>query len=358
MKRRLPPNLYQRTYRTRAGYQQTLFYVQFTDWKGIRRSFPAGPVLQGAKDLCNQLLSQNAQRFDFEKAKSPGPTLFPWIDKFLDLKMAKLSHDKDLRSAKRLKDHFGNCPLDEIVASRIQAYRQGRAKDGLKESSINREIAFLRSVLRLAHQDGALSRMPFILFAPEHNERDRTATEKEYRQLLRLLSPDIRDVIEILWEMGFRISEVLDIEARDLNLKSGVIEMSRIRKKSGLKKPLPLSPRAKALLTARVRRMKKGEGRVFNLTRYQVHWAYRAAAKEKGIMGLWIHDLRGTFATRKEIEGWPRKFIMEFTGHRTENAFRRYSRPTFDHLKQLIGAKRGNRVKSDNILQKQNVKSR
>lgn len=55
---------------------------------------------------------------------------------------------------------------------------------------------------------------------------------------------------------------------------------------------------------------------------------------------LWAHDLRATFVTEKERQGWPRKLIREFSGHRSEIIFNRYSRPTLDDLRAFIGDSR------------------
>ena len=336
MTRKLPPHIYQQTYKTRAGYKETRYYIRLTDSKGKRRVFPGGPKLQKAREIRDKLLGQAAEGFDFERAKQPGPQLFPWVEKFLSLKKAKASYDKDIRSTGRLKEYFGDCQLDEIVASRIQAYREERNGEGLKDSTINRELACLRSILRLAHQDGVLSRMPFILFQAEHNERTRTATEGEYAKILKGLKGEVRDVVEILWEMGFRVSEVLDIRAGDLDVRRGMIDTARIRLKGGLKRPLPWSERAGGILRARARNRKVGDS-LFNVTRYQVSWDFRAVCKAQGIMGLWLHDLRSTFATRKLRDGWDRELIKQFTGHRSDYAFRRYSRPTLDDLRRFIG---------------------
>jgi len=121
-----------------------------------------------------------------------------------------------------------------------------------------------------------------------------------------------------------------------LDVRHGLIDMAGIRKKAGLRRPLPLSKRAGQILMARARK-RKARDSLFHITRYQVSWDFRAACKGQGITGLWIHDLRGTFATRKLRDGWDRELIKQFTGHRSDYAFRRYSRPTLDDLRRFIG---------------------
>ena len=73
MTRKLPPHIYQQTYKTRAGYKETRYYIRLTDSKGKRRVFPGGPKLQKAREIRDKLLGQAAEGFDFERAKQPGP---------------------------------------------------------------------------------------------------------------------------------------------------------------------------------------------------------------------------------------------------------------------------------------------
>jgi hypothetical protein len=63
MNRKLPPNMYTRRWKTRAGYIRVLYYCRFVDWQGIRRNFPAGPDFKLACDYLKRLQSLNAQRY-------------------------------------------------------------------------------------------------------------------------------------------------------------------------------------------------------------------------------------------------------------------------------------------------------
>ena len=72
----------------------------------------------------------------------------------------------------------------------------------------------------------------------------------------------------------------------------------------------------------------------------RVGWGARLRQARLGrklkVDGLWLHDLRASFVTRKMREGRDRELIKMFTGHRTDHAFRRYSRPTLEDLKAVI----------------------
>ena len=334
-KAKLPPGLSARTYTTQGGYKRTLYIVRLTDRFGRRHKFSVGPDLEFAKEEARRLQLLRAKGHDFTAPALPEPKLFPWADHWLVLNAEKKSRDKDRRSVKRLKEFFMEDPqLEEIVSSRTKAYRNHR-RGQVGDSTINRELACLRSILLLAHKDGVLARMPAIVFEVEYNQRERTATEEEYQSILTKLSGESRDVVEVLWEMGFRVSEVLEIQVGDLDLAQGVIDMARLRKKRGIRTQVPLSPRALEILSEKAKG-KKTDQAVFRVDRDFTTRRFQRACQDLGITGLWLHDLRASFVTRKMREGRDRELIKMFTGHRTDHAFRRYSRPTLEDLKQVV----------------------
>lgn len=57
-----------------------------------------------------------------------------------------------------------------------------------------------------------LGKMPRIRLLSQHNQRDRVASEREYQLPLAAVRPDIRDILEVLWEQGRRESEFLNMQ--------------------------------------------------------------------------------------------------------------------------------------------------
>ncbi len=347
MNRRLPPNLLQRQYRTAGGYKRTLFYVRFVDWKGKRRSIAVGDNFSHAAAERSRLMQLNRERFDFDAKHRQKPTLFAWVEKYLAAKGQNVHTLERYRFATdRLKAGLGDIELESITHGTLLEYRAARRKQ-VKDSTINREFLSLRSILRMAFHEGALEKVPRIPFEQEHNERTRTATAAEIKAIFQALDKDRRQASEIILEMGFRLAEVLEITPADLGPDCQSIDMTRIRKKRGLRYELPLSQRARAILMERSRDKDEDE-KLFNFTRHQWHSTFARACKELGIRGLWLYDLKATFATAKQREGWPDKIVMAFTGHKSAYAFRRYSRPTADDLRQFIRSPRlrnGNKAK-------------
>jgi len=331
--RKLPPNLYQRQYKTRGGYKRTLYHAQFTDWTHKRRFFPLGDDYAEALDRYHELMGQNRRKHDFDAVTvAPPLALFTWIDKLLAIKAGKPIAERHAHSAKRLKAFFGDCALTDIMNSRMLEYRAQRKAS---VATVNRELALLRSIFNLAKADNAIGAIPAIPFEEEHNERVRTASDIEYRKILRALKPDDRDFAEIIREMGFRPKDIHAITPADIDFANEAINMKRIRSKFGHKRPLPLSARAWAILSRRSNGLDP-HALLFPFSRHRIRTAFMRTAKALGINDLWLYDLKATFATEKQRLGWPDKIIMEFLGHKTAKAFSRYTRPTIEDLRAFI----------------------
>jgi integrase len=105
-----------------------------------------------------------------------------------------------------------------------------------------------------------------------------------------------------------------------------------------------LRPRLKAMLLAIWQREKGGKvhritERVFLFRGKPIERfdrAFKTACRNAGVEGLWIHDIRATFATRKISEGFDRDWVKMITGHRTDNVFRRYNRPSLESLRRVV----------------------
>jgi len=119
-----------------------------------------------------------------DSAAVPAPastmTLTEAFEQYFKAKVRKQSLDEDERIAKHLKAEFGETtPLVEITASRISAYKasrlaveKSRRGSSLSAASINRPLALLRHLLRLAHEEWeVLSAVPRIKFEKEAQGR-------------------------------------------------------------------------------------------------------------------------------------------------------------------------------------------
>jgi len=131
-------HLYRRQYQTAGGDWSTIYYAIFVDWKRIRRRFPLGGDLQGARDKLGVLHKRNDAEYDFdkerrerEKAKIKAMTLSLWLDRYLDLVKNTPSHETKKAQCAHLKRLLGSLPLPEVTKVRVMEYKNRRLSEPL-----------------------------------------------------------------------------------------------------------------------------------------------------------------------------------------------------------------------------------
>jgi len=348
--KRIAPHLYKRQYETSNGEWSTRYYGIFVDWKEKRRKFSLGPDLIIAKRKLKMLEGQSAVEHDFDQDKVRGITFFPWIERFFQVKASKKSLNKDRVSCEKLKTFWGDCSLDSITTSQIEVYKQKRLAEVTRykkvpqPATINRELACLRTILILAARDGLIDKVPYICLFEENNERHRTASPEELDALLKVSPLHLREILFLVWSTGVRISEALELTWNRVDLKNDFIGLGAEDTKKKYPRIIPISPGLKNLLLEIHKREKGGKvvkmtDRVFlfrgkPISRIDRSW--NTACRNAEIEGLWVHDLRATFATRKIVEGFDRDWVKMITGHKTDHVFRRYNRPSPENLKAVV----------------------
>jgi integrase len=270
--------------------------------------------------------------------------------RFLQVKASKRSLKKDKVSAERIKAFFGDRPLDSIMTSEIEAYKQKRLaeidrfKRLAQKSTINRGLACLRSILLLAARDGILDKVPYLELFDENNTRSKVISEEEFASLLSLSPKHLQEVMFCLWDTGMREAEALELTWSLVDFKGGFIRLAAEDTKTETGRIVPISPRLKVLLQTIWKRERAGKlstltdrvflyrGKPFN----RFSRAFKTACEKAKIEGLWIHDLRASFATRKFNERFDRDWVKAITGHKTDHVFKRYNRPTPEHLRAVV----------------------
>jgi len=341
-KRQLPPHMYRRAYKTRGGFSRTLYYARFTLLNETRtKPIPLGDNFENAKVLRDQYAIQVANGEDPTIAKTlRRPTFFPWAEYWLELKATQASLEKYTAAVLRLKEFFADFPLKSYQPSRAEAYKVWRTQQMTqhnrppKPGTINRELSVFRSILTLAYADHAMPGKPTVSLLQEDNERDRTASEEEYAAILSTLKEPYRSVVVLLWEQGMRESEAVHLNRKQTNfLDESIIYTQTKRKKT---RRTPMTPVTVATLRA-IPQENTEEDRYFpGMTRYQLYWHFKMACDALGVPDLWVHDIRRTFMTRKELEGWPPKLIMMMTGLSQLRTYDRYNKPGFADLQKLV----------------------
>jgi integrase len=252
-----------------------------------------------------------------------------------------------------LKVEFGGeTPLTEITASRISEYKakrlstvrkfgkgEGAAERRLTAAAVNRPLALLRHLLRLAHEEWeAIDNVPRIRLEKEPQGRLRWLTQEEITRLLdaaaKSRNKELRAAVIIALNTGLRRGELLELTWERVDLSRGVIRLEIT--KSGRRREVPMNDDSYRAL---VGLGSKTAGRVFK-TRY-IQTAYNNAVEAAKLDDVNFHTVRHTFASWAVMRGVTPKELQELLGHASLAMTMRYAHLAPEHLRIAVSRLEG-----------------
>lgn len=274
--------------------------------------------------------------------------------------MGTLKHPDDAeRRLKHLDTAFRGWPAVNITPAAITAYvvkRQGekvpKTERHVAPASVNRELAMLRRVLRLAIRNGKLLRVPAFDMLREAPPRAGFVTDEQFQAIARHLEPDVAVAARIGYELGWRLREVLGLTWATVDLDAGVLRLEPGTTKNKDGRTAYVTPELAGLLAeqrARVTALERQLGRIIpgvfpylgrgplqGQPRRSYIKAWRSAVKAAGLPGIIVHDLRRSAVRNMERDGVARSVATKITGHRTEAIYRRYAIVSDADLKEAM----------------------
>lgn len=247
-------------------------------------------------------------------------------------------------SLKSLKPRFGASRLDEITADEIERYKQSRLEQKLSPSTVNRDLACLRRILLFAVKKDVIATTPFVAhkveFLQEHR-RERVLTFDEERKYLAAAMQPLRDVAQIMLELGLRPGEVCCIRRENVHL-GAVPPFIHIPggKTANSVRDVPITQKARDILKQRIsnaageylfpRRI--GTGHDWSQPMSELEPAHRKALRESKLARFRIYDLRHTAATRMAEAGTDVLSLARLLGHSDLKTTQRYVHLSKGHL--------------------------
>jgi integrase len=270
-------------------------------------------------------------------------------------KLSRLLEDRKLSDA-RLN------AIDEAV---IDGYKQRRTRQSsrygrpLSPASVNRELATLRRLLRLAQEWKVLDRVPRIRLLRGERNRDFVLSHRQQPKYLEAAPQPLKDVARLILESGVRPGEAANLQWSDVYLqpavraKFGYIAI-RHGKSTNAKRNLSLTASAAEMLKGRKASGKSAwvfpgdspDAPILGTTLDHQHKGVRTALKLP--LDFVIHSLRHTMSTRLGEAGADAFTIMRIAGHSSVTVSQRYVHPTpegleraFERLEDLNAVKFG-----------------
>ena len=234
-------------------------------------------------------------------------------------------------SLKRLRRRYAGCTVQACTGLAVSQYMTDMLRQGRKPSTINREIAVLRSAFRLGYRHDMVARVPAIKLLPDDAVRNEFFTSEEIRALIPCLPDYLRDVVLFAYFTGWRKGELIGLQWANVNRSGAVIRLEPDQTKNRTVRVLALQGELAALIERRWRARKAGrllalqvfhrDGR--QLKNFRTPWL--KACHQAGLGNRMFHSLRRTAARNMSLQGVPEKVIMSIMGHKTRGMFDRYN---------------------------------
>jgi integrase len=268
-------------------------------------------------------------------------------------KLRRLLADSELSGAR----------LDLIDEAIIDGYKQRRARQAsrygrpVSPASVNRELATLRRLLRLAQEWKLLDRVPRIRMLRGERNRDFVLSHGQEPRYLEAAPQPLRDVAVLILETGVRPGEASNLRWADVYLQPAVHAALgyiaiRAGKSKNAKRNLSLTERAADMLKARKAGAESAwvfpgdspEAAILGTSLDHQHATVREALKFS--QDFVVHSIRHTMLTRLGEAGADAFTIMRIAGHSSVTVSQRYVHPTpegmeraFQRLESLNAAK-------------------
>ena len=325
------------------------------------------PVRESTKQRNDKVARQieSAHRTSLAKGevgireKQPSPTLAEFLKKDF-LPYAKTKHAEKPNTlryyadgVKGLSDStIAKTPLDQISDQHAQQYAKQRA--GLSASGINRGLRTLRRALNLAFQWGQVEKPVKIALAAGERQRDRVLLDEEESKYLDACPQPWRDCATIIFDEGFRPSEVFSLRWERVFFNddgTGLIQIVTGKSRAA-RRMLPMTPRVYALLRTRYESGGElSEGWIFPSTSKEGHFngdtakdQHKKALADSGVNPFVPYTLRHTALTRLgDAAGGDIFALARIAGHSTIAVTQRYIHPQADAINRVFAIRGGHK---------------
>jgi len=243
------------------------------------------------------------------------------------------NHGQQLRDGKhrlgilnRIVERINDPKATDFDAAQFTRYRAQRLTEGIRESTTNREHAYLRSLFNELSRLGLWNRknpLATIRQFKEHQQELTYLQNDQIKHLLEALEGDAKTVSKICLATGARWSEAEKLRAEQV--EENLITF--INTKSGQNRAVPIQTE----LAKEVQKTTKG--RLFR----PCYEDFRRAVKKINLAlpnGQLTHVLRHTFASHFIMKGGNILVLQRILGHQSLTMTMRYAHLSPEHLQE------------------------
>ena len=322
-----------------------VYYFEFM-YKGRRYYEKIGAVSKTvAKEIANEIRSRiirgeyiPRKRVKFSEAVSA------YLDWYMTRSAARESSKREHeRKVRMLEEFFGRYDLESITKAVVEKYKRKRLEEGVKKTTINRELTVLRSILERAREMGLFTgELPRIeKLKTEEEEIVRFLTPEEARRLVEACPEWFRPVVIFALNTGLRAGEIFSLRWEDVDFENRLITVRSSKTKK--KRLIPMNGTVFSLLRE-MEKDKKEHGYIFT-NRFGLPYRYedktyrrvfKTACERAGIKNFRFHDLRHTFASWVAMSSRDIYAVKHLLGHSSLSSTKRYAHLTDTYLRSVV----------------------
>jgi integrase len=263
----------------------------------------------------------------------------------------KRSIETDRYRTRTIRRHIADgADMRQFGPRDVRDYIALRRGDEASNGTINRELALLSSAIGYVNSDLDMD-LPNPIkgrMLSEPEGRTRWITREESERLIEAAKrakkvPFLSDFITLALYTGCRRSELLDLEWSRVDLSAGLLHLGAEHTKSGKRRSVPLSARAReAVLSRRNFRERHCPEAAMVFVNEEgepirdFRWAFAQACERAGIEDFRIHDMRHTCAAWLVTSGAPLAEIRDLLGHSTVMMTEKYAHLAPETLKSTV----------------------
>lgn len=232
-----------------------------------------------------------------------------------------------------LKPVFAHLKAAEVTRPMIDKYVAARLKEGASNSTVNRELSFLKRAFRLGLEHEKVYRVPAFPHLVEDNVREGFPTDAQYDQLKKACSKEglwLRAMLELAATFGWRKRSLLTMRVQNVDLMNGTIRQEGSTTKSGEGNEVKMTPDLQTLIAACAsgkdphdflftRDLERGDRPIRDFRR-----SWCRVTVSAGCPDLHFHDLCRKSARDLDIAGISQAVAMQLMGRKTPSIYRRY----------------------------------
>ena len=223
--------------------------------------------------------------------------------------------------------------MTEITPQDVEEFRAQRTKrNGTAPSlqTINNDHTVLKHCLNVAIRRGltGANSASLVPLPDPQNERDRVLSDGEWMGLYNTAKPHLRPILLLAYQLGQRLSEIVNLTWDRIDLHRGFITLRAIDTKTKKPRRIPMTPAVREALGGLAKVRSLSTNRVFlykGIPLKRISRTFGTAKRNAGILDFRFHDLRHCASTNLRRAGVDTATAMKIVGHKSEKMWKRYN---------------------------------